>query len=145
MTEILHQRTMLESTTLNGGRGGRSHTVLSSMPAPVQDFFHQQYPRKVCRWRLMLQRLFCSISISRIQPAKHQGSQRCSNCGHTSSPRSKQQPQAQHSTKAHEGVPTTNGGAGGRSRPSACVLTVHAQCTYSARTVHATVHAQQMV
>ena len=109
-----------------------------------QDFC-RRYPRKVCRWRLMLQRLFCSISISRIQPAKHQGSQRCSNCGHTSSPRSKQQPQAQHSTKAHEGVPTTNGGAGGRSRPSACVLTVHAQCTYSARTVHATVHAQQMV
>ena len=104
----------------------------------------------------MLQRLFCSISISRIQPAKHQGSQGCSNrgqtssprrkqrqntkahkgvsnCGHTSSPRGKQQQQAQHSTKAHEGVPTTNGRAGGRSRPSACVLTVHVQCTHSAR------------
>ena len=43
MTEILHQRTMLENTTLNRGCGGRSHTVLSNMPAPVQDFFHQQY------------------------------------------------------------------------------------------------------
>ena len=43
MTEILHQRAMLENTTLNRGCGGRSHTVLSNMPAPVQDFFHQQY------------------------------------------------------------------------------------------------------
>ena len=37
MTEILHQRAMLENTTLNRGCGGRSHTVLSNMPAPVQD------------------------------------------------------------------------------------------------------------
>ena len=65
--------------------------------------------------------------------AKHQGSQRCSNCGHTSSPKGKQQRQAQHSTKAHKGVPATNGGAGRRSMPSACVLTVHVQCTHSAR------------
>ena len=39
--------------------------------------------------------------------AKHQGSQRCSNCGHTSSPKGKQQRQAQRSTKAHKGVPST--------------------------------------
>ena len=34
--------------------------------------------------------------------AKHQGSQACSNCGHTSSPRRKQR----QSTQAHKGVPT---------------------------------------
>ena len=34
--------------------------------------------------------------------AKHQGSQECSNCGHTSSPRRKQR----QSTKAHKSVPT---------------------------------------
>ena len=41
MAEILHRRTRLENTTLNRGCGGRSHTVLSNMPAPVQDFFQQ--------------------------------------------------------------------------------------------------------
>ena len=48
MTEILHRRAMLQNTTLKRGCGGTSHSVLSNMPAPVQDFFHQQYPQKVC-------------------------------------------------------------------------------------------------
>ena len=48
MTEILHRRAKLQNTTLKRGCGGTSHSVLSNMPAPVQDFFHQQYPQKVC-------------------------------------------------------------------------------------------------
>ena len=43
MTEILHRRTKLQNTTLKRGCGGTSYSVLSNMPAPVQDFFHQQY------------------------------------------------------------------------------------------------------
>ena len=47
MTEILHRRTKLQNTTLKRGCGGTSHSVLSNMPAPVQDFFHQQYGPKM--------------------------------------------------------------------------------------------------
>ena len=52
--------------------------------------------------------------------AKHQGSQECSN-GHASSPRGKQCIEGQE--EAEEGAEYTD----------ACVLTVHAQCTHSAR------------
>ena len=78
MTEILHRRTRLENTTLNREHGGRSHTLLSNMPA-----------------------------------AGTQAHQEANSSG-------------KHSTAQRLG-------AGGRSRPSACVLTVHAQCTHSAR------------
>ena len=47
MTEILHRRTKLQNTTLKRGCGGTSYSVLSNMPAPVQDFFHQQYVLKL--------------------------------------------------------------------------------------------------
>ena len=50
MTQILHRRTGLEKTTLKRGCGGTCHNVLSHMPAPVQDFFHQQYTQKVCKY-----------------------------------------------------------------------------------------------
>ena len=115
----------------------------------------QTYPRKVCRWRLMLQRLFCSISISRIQPAKHQGSQGCSNPGQTSLPRRKQR----QNTKARKGVPSagtqahqeanSSGKHSAAPRPTrvfqqpmeeqegAGRARVFWQCTHSARTVHA--------
>ena len=50
MTQILHRRTGLQKTTLKRGCGGTCHNVLSHMPAPVQDFFHQQYTQKVCKY-----------------------------------------------------------------------------------------------
>ena len=66
-----------------------------------QDFCRST-PRRFADSGLCCKDFFCSISISLIQPAKHQGSQGCSNCGQTSSPRRKQR----QNTKAHKGVPT---------------------------------------
>ena len=120
MIEILHRRAMLQNTTLKRGCGGTSHSVLSNMPAPVQDFFHQQYPQKVriyptskrlqkghtyvhtCKHTYTHTYIHTYIQIKYIHTDRHTD---------------------MHASR-HANMHACICG-----KPNACVLTVHAQCT----------------
>ena len=122
MTEILHRRAMLQNTTLKRGCGGTSHSVLSNMPAPVQDFFHQQYPQKVCIYP----------TSKRFQ----KGHTYVHTCKHTyTHTYIHTYRQTDIQTCMHPDMQTC------MHAYAASRMRVFWQCTHSARTVHATVHA----
>ena len=95
---------------------------------------HSKAPRLTRVFQLRAHKLAKGQTAS---TAKHQGSQGCSNCGHTSSPRAKQQ--AQQSTKAHKGVPT----AGTQARQGQTASTAKHQGSQRAHVPTAGTQARQ--
>ena len=116
MTQILHRRTGLQKTTLKRGCGGTCHNVLSHMPAPVQDFFHQQYTQKVCKYpnSKRFQKVHTYIHTC-IHANKHTYIQT--------------DRQTDIHTYVRTYIHTYMYACIHTHMPNACVLTVHAQCT----------------